>query len=71
VVLEYQVEAEAEQLLVVEEWLAAVAVLAREVVSVAQVVLEISLLAEQVLLVLSTQESRVAEQVLQVLEVQG
>jgi hypothetical protein len=50
--------------------LVAVVVLVQEAVSVARAVLEISLLEEQVLLVLPTQGPQVAEQVLQVLEAQ-
>jgi hypothetical protein len=59
---EYRAEAEEEHPLVVEELLVAEVVLAQEVVLVAQVALEISSLAEQVLLDPFTKELLVVEQ---------
>jgi hypothetical protein len=70
VVLEYRAVAGAEHPLEVEELLAAEVALAQEAVLAEQAALEISLLAEQVLLDHFIKEPQAAEQVLQVLEAQ-
>jgi hypothetical protein len=70
VVLEYRAVAVAEHPLEVEELLAAEVALEQGAVLAERAVLEISLLAEQVLLVPPIKEPQVAEQVLQVLVAQ-